>query len=179
MRPKQVLATVLLTLLPALLFGAEEAPTIEEQMTSLQKMCTDSEQARAQRHAEEALFNRLGGYDRIHALTQEIVRLHIGNPAIQHLFAGVDSEGLAKHVADFVATGTGGPATYAGRAMPAAHAHLELTDADFLSAGGDVAKAMQSLGHEQEEIDEIVCILVSLKHQVVLSSPDQGVGSSQ
>jgi hemoglobin len=181
MRRKQLLATVLLTILPALLVGAGEAgsPTTEEQLAFLQKMCTDSEQARAQRHAEEALFNRLGGYDRIHALTREIVRLHNGNPAIQHLFAGVDSESLAKHVADFVATGTGGPETYTGRAMPAAHAHLDLTDADFLSAGGDVAKAMQNLGHGQEEIDEIVCILVSLKDQVVLSSPEPGVGSSQ
>lgn len=39
---------------------------------------------------------------------------------------------------------------------------------DFLSAGDDIGKAMTSLGYGQNEIDEVVCILVSLKDQVVL-----------
>ena len=80
----------------------------------------------------------------------------------------VDGEHLAKQVADFMAAGTGGTETYQGRNMHGAHAHLDLTTADFLSAGGDVIKAMKNLGYAQEEIDEVVCILVSMKDQVVL-----------
>ena len=53
--------------------------------------------------------------------------------------------------------------------MPASHAHLRLTDADFLAAGGDIVTAMQSMGYGENEINEIVCILVSLKDQVVLN----------
>lgn len=158
----------------ALLFAAplaagevEPAPTVAEQMASLQMMCTDSEATRSQRHGEKALYHRLGGYERIHTMTTEIVRLHNQNEAIKHMFKYVNSEQLAKHVADFMAAGTGGEAAYSGRAMPAAHSHLKLTDADFLAAGGDIVTAMQSLGYGQEEIDEVVCILVSLKHQVV------------
>jgi hypothetical protein len=52
--------------------------------------------------------------------------------------------------------------------MPATHANLKLTDADFLSAGGDIVSAMQSMGYGEDEINEFVCILVSLKDQVVL-----------
>jgi hemoglobin len=167
---KRALVTVMLTMLP-IAAAAEEAPSTAEQMAALQKMCADTSEARTQRHSENALYNRLGGYERIHQLTREIVRLHNQNEDIQHLFVAVDSDSLAKHVADFVATGTGGPESYSGRAMPAAHAHLGLTDADFLAAGGDIVTAMQSLGHGQEEIDEIVCILVSLKDQVVLDDP--------
>ena len=83
------------------------------------------------------------------------------------MFVRTDSEKLAKHVADFVAAGTGGTAQYTGRDMPSSHAPLKLTDKDFLSAGGDIVGSMQSLGYGQNEIDEFVCILVSLKDQVV------------
>jgi hemoglobin len=72
-------------------------------------------------------------------------------------------------VADFVAAGTGGTEVYTGRPMPAAHADLKLTDADFLSAGHDIVTAMQSMGYGQNEIDEILCILMSLKNQVVFT----------
>ena len=100
-------------------------------------------------------------------LVGEVVRLHNENDAIKHMFTDVDSEKLVKHVADFTASGTGGPQTYSGRTMPATHARLELTDADFLAAGGDIVAAMQTMGYGQNEIDEFVCILVSLKDQVV------------
>lgn len=147
--------------------GANDAPTVAEQMAGLQQMCADTTEARAQRQADQALYDRLGGYDRIHEFTREVVRLHQQNDAINAMFAYVDSEDLAKNVADFVASGTGGPQTYTGRSMPDVHAHLALTDADFLSAGGDIVTAMQSMGYGQNEIDEVVCILVSLKDQVV------------
>jgi hemoglobin len=168
MKASWTMAACLLAILAAGTAGAGDAPSVEEQVAGMEQMCADTANDRSQRHADDALYSRLGGYDRILELTTEIVRLHNQNDAIQHLFTRVDSEGLAKHVADFVAAGTGGSASYTGRAMPAAHAHLELTDADFVSAGGDIVTAMQTFDYGQEEIDEVVCILVSLKDQVVL-----------
>lgn len=162
------LIVVLALALTPVAAASEEAPTVAEQVAGLEKMCADTETARTQRHADQALYERLGGYERIHDLTREVVRLHQVNPAIQHMFAKVDAPKLAKHVADFMAAGTGGTATYTGRDMPTVHARMHLTDADFLAAGGDIVTAMQSKGYGQEEIDEVVCILVSLKDQVVL-----------
>ncbi len=146
---------------------AEDAQTVAEQVAGMQQMCADTEAARTQRQENETLYNRLGGYDRIHEFTRELVRLHNENTAIQHMFNHLDSETLAKHVADFVASGTGGPESYTGRDMPTAHADLDLTDADFLTAGADIVQAMQTMGYGQDEIDEFVCILVSLKDQVI------------
>ena len=162
---KWILAAFVMAMLSVTVAGANDAPTVAEQIGGMQAMCADTEQARAQRQADDALYNRLGGYDRILEFTTEVVRLHNQNDAIRHLFTRVDLEALAKHVADFFAAGTGGSASYTGRAMPAAHQHLHLTDADFVSAGGDIVTAMQSLDYGQEEIDEVVCILVSLKDE--------------
>ena len=162
-------AAVILVAIPVLgLAGDEQAPpSAKQQMAGLVKSCGASADARAARHEAKALYERLGGYDRILDLTTEIVRLHGENEAIKHTLYGVDEKMLAKHVADFMAAGTGGTAEYTGRSLPDSHAHLKLTDADFLSAGGDIVKAMQNLGYGQEEIDEVVCILVSLKDQVI------------
>jgi hemoglobin len=136
-------------------------------MTGLQGMCEASADARQARHETKTLYERLGGYDKILTLTREVVRRHSVNPDFEVMFKHIDHEGLARHVADFMAAGIGGTAEYTGRSLPAAHAHLRLTDADFLSAGGDIIGAMKHLGYGQEEIDEVVCILVSLKDQVV------------
>ena len=42
---------------------ANDAPTVAEQIAGLQQMCADNADARAQRHAETSLYERLGGYD--------------------------------------------------------------------------------------------------------------------
>ena len=159
---------LLLVIFPILAVADEEAPpTVEDQMIGLQTMCAEAAEAQAELQAEESLFIRLGGYDQILALTTEIVRLHSINEQIKRTLDGVDYDLLAKHVADFMAAGTGGDVEYTGRDLPSSHKHLNLSDADFLSAGGDIITAMQSMEYGQEEIDEVICILVSLKDQVV------------
>ena len=145
----------------------DSQPTVAEQIGGMQQMCADSAEARAQRQAEKPLYFRLGEYDRIHEFTTEVVRLHQQNDAIKEMFVHVDAAASAKHVADFVSAGTGGPHDYTGRTMPAIHTKLRLTDADFLSAGGYIVTAMKTMGYGENEIQEFVCILVSLKDQVV------------
>ena len=148
--------------------ATEKTPTVAEQIAGMQTMCAESEQARNDRHAANPLYYRLGEYKKIHRFTREVVRLHFENQALDRIMAGIDGERLAKNVADFVSTGTGGPEIYKGRDMPSAHARFKLTDADFLAAGGDIVQAMQSMGYGQPEIDEFVCILVSMKDLVVM-----------
>ncbi len=162
-----ITALVGIALVSGGLATAGEAPNVDEQMAGMVKMCADSEAARVERQADEALYFRLGEYDGIHGITTEIVRLHNINPDFVRFMGDIDGEKLAKDVADFVSTGTGGPKVYTGRDMPSAHAHLELNNADFLSAGSDVMTAMQNKGYGEAEIQEMVCMLVSMKDLVI------------
>jgi len=161
------LMATLIFLVAAVPAVAENSAETNENMMGLQNMCSETAAAQADRKAHKSLYNRLGGYDKILSWTTEVVRLHHKNETIIPMLTNVDSKLLAKHVADFVASGTGGPQKYTGRSMPTSHAHLALTDADFLSAGGDIIAAAQNVGYGQNEIDEILCILLSLKDQVV------------
>lgn len=164
---KLILVSSLVVLVPVVFASVDKEPTTAEKMNGLQEMCASTAEARTERQAADSLYNRLGGYDRILELTTAIVANHRVNEEINRVMEGVDDELLAKHVADFVAAGTGGTAEYTGRDLPSSHAHMKLTDADFLSAGGDIVKAMNSMEYGQNEIDEFLCILVSLKDQVV------------
>jgi len=162
-----IASVLLIVLFSAGLATAGDDPTVDEQVAGLVKMCADSEDARVARQQAKPLYYRLGEYDKIHDLTEEIVRLHSINPDFERFWGHIDEERLVKNVSDFVSTGTGGPKVYTGRDMPSAHADLELSKADFLSAGGDVSKAMKSKGYGDEEIQEFVCILVSMKDMVI------------
>lgn len=145
----------------------KEAPTVDEQIAGLQAMCKENAGPSAERQEKDSLYNRLGGYDKIHKLCETIIQNHDINEDIKHTMEGVDYDKLADHLADFISAGTGGTAEYTGRDMKSSHAHLELTDADFLSAGGDIVKSMKSMEYEQNEINDFLCILVSMKDQVV------------
>jgi hemoglobin len=157
--------TLAVAALPAL--AGEKTPSVDEQMAGLVGMCESTASDRAARQQEKSLYERLGGYDKIHALTKEIVRLHAENEDFRLMMTYVDHDHLAKQVADFASAGTGGDATYVGRDMVEAHKHMQMTQADFLSAGGDVIQAMKNKGYGQNEIDEFVCILVSMKDMVI------------
>ena len=162
-----LVAAVLLLVAALAVAGDEAAPTVDEQMAGLVTMCEETAEARTARHEAKPLWERLGGRDQVHAMVEEVIRLHGENEQIKRTLEGVDREKLADHLTDFISAGTGGGAEYKGRNLYDSHAHLELTDADFLAAGGDIMQAMNSMEYGQDEIDEFVCILVSLKDAVV------------
>lgn len=150
---------------------AKAAPSADEQVAGLEQMCAENADAMALRQSEKSLYERMGGDEKIHEITREVVRLHLQNPKIVHLLDGVDNDQLAHGVAQFIIAGTGGPSVYAGPSLTASHAHLKLTNDDFMAAGGDVIQAMKNVGCGENEINEMVCALVSLRDQVVLT-PD-------
>lgn len=157
-------------------------PTVEEQLHYLTTMCAATDSARTARHAAKPLYERLGGYDKIYALTTEIVRLHRENEALDRIMKGVeDDDLLATRVAQFMSAGTGGAdeVEYEGRDLVSSHKHLKLTDADFLAAGGDVIQAMKNKGYGEDEINEVVCILMSLKDKVVLKEDQDKAEAEQ
>lgn len=137
------------------------------QLARIKAECNEAAADIAQRQAKSSLYERLGGREEIRALTDEIVRLHLENDRISHIFEGVDTERLSRQVADFMEAGYGGEGEYTGRNMVETHADLGITDADFLIAGGDIEQALRNLGHGDDEIQEVMCSLMPFHEQVV------------
>lgn len=149
---------------------AASSLTVNEQILGLETMCSANAKAMAEAKPQKSLYERLGGEEKIRAIIAEIVRLHAVNEDFERFMGDVDQEKLIDGVTDFLVQGAGGPARYTGRDMVKAHAHLKLTNADFLSAGVDVMQAMKNKGCQQTEINEVICMLVSLRDQVVIDA---------
>jgi len=147
--------------------AAEPTPTPDEAVAGLEADCAAAAEAMQARQAASPLYDRLGGRDAIHAVVQDVVRRHLENDAIRHLFDGVDTVQLVERVTDFLSAATGGDVAYQGRDMATAHASLGLTNADFLAAGADVQAAMTDAGVGADEIQEVMCAFVSLRSEVV------------
>lgn len=147
-----------------------EAPSVADQLRGLEAMCSSNATAMAAHPPEESLYDRLGGREKIHEIVVEIVRRHNVNETIKHLLEGVNQKRLIANVTDFLVVGTGGEGEYHGLDMVEAHEHLKLTNAHFLAAGGDVMEAMKAKDCGEAEIQEVVCMFMSLRPDVVVDS---------
>jgi hemoglobin len=143
------------------------ALTPDQQVAQLDSMCAEAQNAMTARQSERPLYDRLGGRESIHKVVHDVVQRHLVNDEIVDLMEGVDTDHLVEQVTDFLSAATGGDVTYTGRDMASAHDHLELTNADFLAAGGDVEAALVAAGVGAGEIQEVMCAFVSLRGEVV------------
>jgi len=114
-----------------------------------------------------SLYERLGAMEGIARIVDDTIVLHHKNPDIAHFFEGVDDEQLGHHVTAFFAAGTGGPANYEGRDMTAAHASMEISNAEYDSAVADVLSAAEANGVDAESRADVGAILESLRAAVM------------
>lgn len=116
------------------------------------------------------LYQRLGGYDALAAVTDEFLRRMLGDPAIAPYFDNTDDDGkkrVRQMVVDQLCAVTGGPCLYVGADMPTAHKDLRITEEDW---NGGVAHLVQTLDHLRvpgTEAREVLEIVATLKGEIV------------
>ncbi|HTJ47609.1 MAG TPA: group 1 truncated hemoglobin [Kofleriaceae bacterium] len=137
------------------------------QVAELKKMFHDSAPARAERQQAKPLFERLGGRAAISAVVTDIVALHFTEPLTAPLCRGVDQEKLVAHVVEWLCGAAGGPASYAGRDMVSAHAHLHMTDVHFMAAGEQIMRTLVKYGVQEPEIQEVMCAIIAHHDDVI------------
>lgn len=141
--------------------------TPDQHVAEMEAMCAGAAEAMTARQVEASLFDRVGGREGIHQMVADTVARHQVNETIVHTLEGVDPEHLISQVTDFLVGATGGENVYAGRDMVEAHAHLSLSNAEFLAAGSDLGASMDAAGWGEGEKQELLCAFVDLRSQVV------------
>ena len=117
--------------------------------------------------SDDSLYARLGGRPGIARIVEDIWNNHISNPLINKRYADSDPNEVKRLVAEMCCAGFGGPETYTGKDMIAAHKGMNINDTEFVAVCDDVLDALQKNDVGQREKDEILCILYSLKNEVV------------
>ena len=117
--------------------------------------------AQAQSSSAPSLYNRLGGYDAIAAVTDDFLGRLAADKQMSRFFVGVSADSLRKsrqHVVDQLCEASDGPCYYFGRSMKTVHAGLGIT------ATVDKFKV------PDKERNEILTLFASLKSDIVEKS---------
>ena len=127
-----------------------------------------TEQAVSQQHNDQAtLYQRLGGRPGIEAIVADIWDNHLSTPLVNTRGPASDPAEVKRLVTEMCCAGFGGPETYTGKDMITAHKGMNINDSEFVAVCDDVLKACDKNNVGQREKDEILCILYSLKNEVV------------
>lgn len=115
----------------------------------------------------QSLYERLGGSEGITSIANDVVDLHLKNPAIATRFEAADPVKLKNLAATFFITGTGGPNVYEGRDMITTHKHMNISHQEFMAVCDDALEALQMNGIGQREQEEVLFVFYSMRNEVI------------
>lgn len=83
---------------------------------------------------EKSLYQRLGGYDAISAVTDDLIGRLVKDKRLGKYFVGLSNDSkkrLRQHLVDFLCAASGGPCVYTGRDMKTSHQGLGINEEDW------------------------------------------------
>jgi truncated hemoglobin YjbI len=114
-----------------------------------------------------SLYDQLGQEPAVREVVSRFYRRVLADPGLAATFEGVDTERLEDHQVAFFTMALGGPNTYSGRAMAAAHRGRDITDTQFDLVAGHLAAVLEELGVDQSAIATVMETVGPLRSDVV------------
>jgi hemoglobin len=141
----------------------------------------------AQATGKLSLFERLGGQPGISNIVADFTPRAMDDPRVNWGRQGVTRGGLSfhrgqseawaatpehvallkKHLAEFLALATGGPAQYTGRQIEIVHAKMHISNPEFDAAIGDLKASLDKLKIPNLEQKELLAIVESTRPEIV------------
>ena len=115
----------------------------------------------------QSLYTRLGGKPAITAVVDEFVVNVAADKRINAFFANADIPGLKGKLVDLICQGSGGPCTYTGKDMKAAHEGMGVKEGDFNALVEDLVAALDKFKVPEKEKGELLGILGPMKGAIV------------
>ena len=139
-----------------------------------------------QAESKLALYDRLGGDKGLTAIVENFVPRALQDPRVNWERIGVNHGGLfhrapkdawnatpqniarlKKHLIQFLALATGGPAHYEGRQIKPVHANMRISNPEFDAAVGDLKASLDKLKIPNLEQKELLAIIESTRPEIV------------
>lgn len=115
-----------------------------------------------------ALYQRLGGADGISRLVDDVIAAHLDNPLVKTRFENIEDLEHTKRMArEFFCAGSGGPETYSGKDMLAAHRGMNISEQEYLAVTDDIVGAMNKNKLDDATKNDVIAILYSLKDSII------------
>lgn len=129
--------------------------------------------ALADHHSEAApktLYQRLGGYDAIAAVTDDFIGRMAADKQLGRYFVGHSEDSLKRIrqlVVDQLCAATGGPCLYTGRDMKSAHKGMGISKAEWNAAAAHLVATLDKFKVPEGEKKEVLAAITSLEKDIV------------
>ncbi|MBX7170929.1 MAG: group 1 truncated hemoglobin [Pyrinomonadaceae bacterium] len=120
--------------------------------------------------AEKSLYERLGGYDALAAVTDDFLGRLLGDKMFAKFFAGASNDSKKKirqHIVDFLCMATGGPCAYTGRDMKTAHTGLMITKEEWDASVKHLIATLDKFKVPEKEKSEVLTAVGGLEKDIV------------
>jgi len=118
----------------------------------------------------KTLYERLGGYDAITAVVDDLLPRLQGDPQLGRFWAHRGADGVAREkqlLIDFLCANAGGPVYYRGRDMALTHRGMRISESDWNVFLGHAAATLAKLQVPEAEQRDVVAFVQSLKKDMV------------
>jgi hemoglobin len=126
--------------------------------------------ARAQGEMKKSLYDRLGGYNAIAAVTDDFVGRLIADKQFERFFVGHSTDSkkrIRQHIVDQLCAAAGGPCVYTGRTMKDSHAGLGISEAEWDAAAKHLVATLDKFKVGDAEKKDLLAFVTSLKADIV------------
>jgi hemoglobin len=118
-----------------------------------------------------SLYTRLGGYDAIAAVTDDLLARLRSDALLGRFWTSprsADTHNRERQLAvDFIVASAGGPAFYLGRDMKLAHKGMGITKADYAAFMRCLSATLDAFEVPEPERGEVAAFATSLEAQIV------------
>ena len=118
----------------------------------------------------KTLYQRLGGYDAIAAVANDLLPRLRGDPQLGRFWAHRGDDGVRREkqlLIDFLCASVGGPVYYRGRDMVLTHRGMRISESDWNVFLGHAAATLAKFKVPEAEQREVVAFVQSLKREIV------------
>jgi len=120
--------------------------------------------------SNKSLYERLGGYDAISAVANDLLPRLRNDPQLGRFWAHRGEDGIQREeqlLIDYLCASAGGPTYYRGRDMALAHRGMRITESDWNVFLGHAAATLAKFRVPETEQSEVVKFVQGLKKDIV------------
>ena len=120
--------------------------------------------------SNETLYQRLGGYDAVVAVADNLLPRLVGDPQLGRFWQHRGADGVARErqlLIDFLCASAGGSLLYTGRDMATVHRGMKISESDWSRFMDHVTATLDSFDVPDPERNELLTFIQSTKTEIV------------
>ncbi len=119
---------------------------------------------------EATLYSRLGGYDAIAAVADDLLRRLTTDAQLNRFWQHRGEDGLRREkqlLIDFLCASAGGPLYYTGRDMASSHKGMRISEGDWTIFLNHLNATLDSFAVPERERSQVLVFVNSTKNDIV------------